>query len=129
MTLKVDPLLHLLGHRASHEGHDGFGQSLIEDLRFAASARRMKRQKLTWQKLSHQQQSAVENDPFLGRFADFAIAIRTDDDQASIVLERLWHSWPDPPRFALFTMRRRAIMVAADFDCWPAGWTLEGEHP
>lgn len=124
MTLIVP---RLLGLPARKKRGDGFGQSLLADIRFARRFGRMKRQPVEWRAATAAEEDEILADPMLGRFADDVAALGEYEGMACVVLERLWHGWPDPPRYALFVVAEGAIWAAADFDDWPAAWP-EPQH-
>ncbi len=121
-----DLLPHLLGHPPGAAGADGFGQSASDDILFRAQASLLRSFRIVWRKPTPVEAQAIAADPFLSRFAAFAVAVTWRDGMAGVVLERTWHGFPDPPQYALFFMRAGEVFVAGDFDVWPGEWVIEG---
>lgn len=121
-------LPHLLGQPAARRGGDGFGQNLIDDARWLLRGRALRGKPIVWRRPDYDEGRAIADDPFLGHFADTVTALAWVDGLACVVLERTWHGWPDPPRFALFAMRNRQIEIAIDFADWPAAWRLDEDR-
>lgn len=128
MSETPDLLRHLLGSPLRPDGSDGFGQRFFEDFRFISRARKLRKTPMEWRKPSRDEEQQILADPFLGAFADDAIALAWHDGHACLVLERMWHGFPDPPRYAVFAMLESKIRLAADFHDWPACWMLPGRQ-
>ncbi|MBN8913793.1 MAG: hypothetical protein J0H65_17390 [Rhizobiales bacterium] len=106
---------------------DGFGQSLLDDLRFLHRFRRCRTAPVAWRRPSRGEDAQYESHAVLGRFGDFTEAIATVDRRTWVVRERIFNGWPDPPRFAFFALEPDgAIWAAADFHQWPPGWSIDG---
>lgn len=101
---------------------DGFGQSLLDDIRYGLRFRAAAQRAVDWTPFDVEGGKAIEADPFFGRFADAALAEAHVDGQRWIVMSRLWSGWPDPPAYCWFAMENGALWAAADFDAWPAAW-------
>lgn len=112
----------LTGLPARKTRGDGFGQSLIADIRFARRFARMKRAAIAWREPTAGEEAEILADPMLGRFADDVTALGEYEGRACVVMERLWHGWPDPPRYVLFVVEDGKAWAAADFDTWPPAW-------
>jgi len=119
----------LLGLPARKKRGDGFGQSLLADLRYARRFRRMRRTAIAWREPTASEESEILADPLLGRFADDVFALGDHENRACLVMERLWHGWPDPPRYVLFVVDDGEVWAAADFDSWPRAWSEPGAAP
>lgn len=119
----------LLGLPARKKRGDGFGQSLIMDIRFARRFAGMKRAAIEWREPSAGEEAEILDDPMLGRFADDVAALSEYEGRACVVMERLWHGWPDPPRYVLFVVDDGKVWAAADFDAWPPTWTDPAAPP
>lgn len=122
-------LPRLLGLPARKKRGDGFGQSLLADIRYARRFGRMKRAAIDWREPSAGEEDEILADPMLGRFADDVAALGEYEDRACVVMERLWHGWPDPPRYVLFAIADGKVWAAADFDTWPAAWSDPEDGP
>jgi hypothetical protein len=105
------------------ELRDGYGQSLLDDI---ASARRfslLKRDAITWQPPGSWPGRLEDDFPILNRFGDGALCWSSGAGENRIVIDRMWHGWPDPPEFAVFAFDvERRIVWATDFDYWPERW-------
>ena len=119
----------LLGLPARKKRGDGFGQSLLDDIRFARRFRRLRRTAIAWRVPEAAEEDLILGDPMLGRFAEDVAALGEHEGMACVVLERLWHGWPDPPRYALFAVTDGTVWAAADFDEWPAAWPEPPRDP
>ncbi|WP_288411358.1 hypothetical protein [uncultured Sphingomonas sp.] len=102
---------------------DGFGQSLRDDLRFWHRFRRARSRAVAWCVPTDAERKAIEAHPILGRFGDDTIAVAEVDGERWTVRERVWHGWPDPPRYVFFATAGNTIRAAADFADWPPRWT------
>ena len=114
----------MLGHAAGKAGQDGIGQNLCDDVRYALRFRKCSQQPAIWQKASQTEQELVMADALLGRFADEICGIAEVDGRGWIALERDWHGFPDPPRYAFFAFEGSQIWAAADFHVWPSAWRI-----
>ena len=123
MTRPSSPFLGLTILRRED---DGYGQSLLADLRSWDRYRTLRKGSIEWAKLLDRDAAAIEADPFIGRFADSVVGVATIDARSAIIMERMWSGWPDPPRYALFVIDAGAIWAAQDFDAWPSRWKLVG---
>ena len=106
---------------------DGFGQSLLDDVRFGARLRAAARVAIPWRPPTDAERAAIDAHPIIERFGDWTIAVADHDGRQWIVRERIWHGWPDPPEFAAFALDGDAIWCAADFHLWPRAWTRPQE--
>mgnify|MGYP001255266027 CR=1 FL=1 len=106
------------------ETGDGFGQSLIDDVRFLWRFRSCRALPVVW-RLPHQGEAAsIEADPLFGRFGDCTEGVAEADGRLWVVRSRLWHGWPDPPEFVFFAREPDgSIWCARDFHTWPGAWT------
>jgi hypothetical protein len=103
--------------------HAGFGQGVVDDLRFMWRFQRRRRRSVEWRIPTQVEARSIENDAVLGRFGDMTIAISEMDGRRWIVRERDWHGWPDPPRYVFFALDPNgAVWAARDFDWWPRAW-------
>lgn len=102
---------------------DGFGQGLLDDLRWIWRVRRYRQLTMTWRAPTPDEEAAIIADPLLGRFGDDTIGIAEIDGLRCIVRDRDWFGWPDPPRFVFFAMAGDRVAAAADFNDWPSCWT------
>ncbi|WP_294325240.1 hypothetical protein [uncultured Sphingomonas sp.] len=102
---------------------DGFGQSLLDDLRFWRRFRRARRRPILWRMPTDAERAVIDAHPILGRFGDDTIGIAEVDGERWIVRDRVWHGWPDPPRHVFFATVGDTIRAATDFDRWPPRWT------
>jgi hypothetical protein len=121
------PFGRLFGRKTDPTPPDGFGQSLLDDLRFATRFRRCRKIEVAWRRPDDDEAKAIEADPIVGRFGDLTIGVAEIDGRRWIVRERDWHGWPDPPRFAFFVLDQGEVWAGTDFDRWPSGWTWPPE--
>jgi hypothetical protein len=108
---------------------DGFGQSLLDDIRFMQRFRSCRNARTTWRLPTREEDAGYESHPIVRRFGDSTEAIASVDDRTWIVRERTFNGWPDPPRFAFFALDRDGtIWAAVDFHQWPGKWTISRDH-
>lgn len=105
---------------------DGIGQSMMASFRYRSRFRRLATRPVAWTTLTREHAALIENDPFIGRFADLVSGVAYIDGMKAIVMERLWSGFPDPPRYCLFVLAGEGVWAAADFDDWPPSWRLVG---
>ena len=117
----------LLGYDPGESGQDGFGQKLLDDIRFKLRFRKCSRHPVVWRKATGAEQQLVLSDSLLGRFADEITGLAEVEGRACIVMERDWHGFPDPPRYAFFAFDDRRVWAAADFHAWPSAWQIAEE--
>jgi hypothetical protein len=104
---------------------DGFGQSLLDDLRFMHRFRPCRNAQIAWRKPTREEDANYDGHVIIGRFGDSTEAIAVVDQRTWIVRERTFYGWPDPPRFAFFALDAGGtIWAAADFHEWPRGWAI-----
>ncbi len=109
---------------------DGFGQSLLDDLRFYWRFARCRTEAVTWRLPSVGEQARLNADPVAGRFGDITEAIADVGGRSWCVRSRMWHGWPDPPEYAFFAFDPDgAIWCARDFDHWPRTWIRPAQTP
>ena len=125
--LNQDKLWTMLSERArsglgNKDPADGFGQSLLADLRFLWRFRRCRKTVIDWRKSTADEAAAQEAHPIVARFGDVAVAVAEVGGRQWIVRERDWHGWPDPPRYVFFALDGGAVWAARDFDTWPGAW-------
>jgi hypothetical protein len=110
------------------QGDDGYGQSLMDDIRSALRFRACRKRPTQWVREPGMEAAIFQRYPSIERFGDFVHAAARVDDPPSaqdwIVIERIWNGWPDPSRFAFVAMQDGAIWAARDFDRRPACWTI-----
>lgn len=109
-------------HAPEHE--DGLGQSFADDIRFHLRFRSMVKQPIRWAMPTPEEEMLWECHPVVGRFGDFVIGVAAIDGAACVILERMWHGWPDPPRYCVFALRGDTIWMASDFQRLPAEWIM-----
>jgi hypothetical protein len=102
----------------------GFGQSLLEDLRFLTRFLRCRKMRVQWRPPSSAERLAVETHETVARFGDDTIAVAYVEGRQWIVRERDWFGWPDAPRYVLFILSDGLIWTARDFNAWPTNWHL-----
>lgn len=124
MRRTLDFLRWLIGFRGPDEPRDGFGQSLIDDLRFVARLRRCRRKSVRWETPSWEEARAWDNHPIVGRFGDMTIAIAVIEGRRCVLRDRDWFGWPDPPQYAVFILDGEDIWAAGDMNALPRGWTV-----
>ncbi|WP_420137845.1 hypothetical protein [Sphingomonas sp.] len=112
----------LIGCGVAGSDYDGFGQSIVDDLRYLRRFRQCRRRAVLWRTPTAADEKTIEVHPVLGRFGDATIAVAEVDGRHWIVRERDWHGWPDPPRYVFFANEQDGIWAAADFDGWPQAW-------
>jgi hypothetical protein len=104
-------------------GNDGYGQSLIDDIRSARRFRALRRQAIEWHPPSDWRGNFASDFPILDRFGDGVLCWHSANGEDRIIIDRMWHGWPDPPEFAIFAFdEARAIAWATDFHHWPETW-------
>lgn len=114
----------------SADGPDGFGQSLLDDVRFAHRFRRLRSEALALTAPDPATARAIADDPLVGRFGDDTIAVGTVAGRSITIRERDWSGWPDPRRFVVFVCDPDgSVWCAKDFDRWLSGWTVDGKIP
>lgn len=102
---------------------DGFGQSVWDDIRWALRFRRIRCEPVPWRSPSPDEDQDICAHPTLGRFGDGVAAIAERGGRRWIVLENIWHGWPDPSRYALFVLEPDdAVWMAWGFHDWPTAW-------
>ena len=103
---------------------DGFGQSLIDDAKFVLRFRACRSRDVVWRTPTDSEQAHWAGHPIAGRFGDDTLAVCEIDGRSWVVRERLFHGWPDPPRFAFFALEDDGrVWCARDFTQWPPRWT------
>ncbi len=112
------------------EPQDGYGQSLIDDIRSAHRFRALRRQAIVWQPPSQWPGNLDTDFPTLERFGDGALCWHSDGGETRVIIDRMWHGWPDPPEFAIFAFdSERQIVWATDFMTWPQAWARAQPEP
>ncbi|MBB1178303.1 hypothetical protein DSM05_03935 [Pseudomonas sp. FW305-3-2-15-E-TSA4] len=83
------------------------------------------RRTVEWRTPTSTEQKAFEAHRTLKTYADFLVAAVETDDESWILMERVWHGFPDPPRwiFIAFGPDGRTI-CGGDFDHIPTNWTM-----
>jgi hypothetical protein len=104
---------------------DGFGQSLVDDLRFYRRFRQCRQREVDWRPPTDAERRHIDEHPILGRFGDMTQLVADVGARRWIVRDRDWHGWPDPPEFVFFALEGEAIWAARDFDGWPSAWGAE----
>ncbi len=105
---------------------DGLRASPWEELRWCPRFRRSRRTPIPWRKPTRDEESWASRHPDLGRFADSLFAVAAFAGRRWFVGERLWHGWPDMPRFVLFVLEDETVWAAWDFGRWPPAWPMPG---
>jgi hypothetical protein len=112
------------GKHGTPVDQDGFGQSLLDDFRYAVRFRAAKRRAVAWRTPDDAECAHFAAHPLVGRFGDGTIAVATVDGRTWIVRERDWYGWPDPPQFVFFALEPGgSVWSARDFHEWPKAWT------
>ncbi|KQM86028.1 hypothetical protein ASE67_09150 [Sphingomonas sp. Leaf23] len=119
----------LFGRTPPSVDPDGFGQGMVDDLRFERHFRRARLRDVRWRVPTAVEVAAIEGHPILGRFGDHVLMVAEVDDERWIVRDRDWFGWPDPPEYAFFALAGDTIRAATDFDEWPPRWTLPDDLP
>jgi hypothetical protein len=116
----LDMLRTVWGSGADHI--DGYGQSLVDDIKSASRFRTLKKDAIVWQRPDTWSGDLEADFPILDRFGD-VYCWQHADGEDRVIIDRIWHGWPDPPEYAVFAFdAARQIMWATDFDQWPARW-------
>lgn len=102
---------------------DGFGQSLLDDVRFMIRFRSCRNRITCWRRPSDAECAEFDVHPIIGRFGDQTQFVATVGVEQWIVRDRDWWGWPDPSRYVFFAMQAGRIRVAADFNTWPPLWS------
>ncbi len=108
---------------------DGFGQSIVDDLRFLLRFRRLRHLRVAWRKPSLTEADLWDAHPIVGRFGDGTYAVAEVDGRRWVVRDRLWFGWPDPPQFAWFVLEGERVWAAADSNTWPQAWQISPDPP
>ncbi len=103
---------------------DGFGQTLLDDLRFAVRFWRAAGMPVTWRRPTPAEAARIEADPVMSRFGDTTVAVATVNGQNWVIGERDWWGWPDPPRYVFFALRSTVIEIARDLHVIPRAWIM-----
>ncbi len=103
---------------------DGFGQSTMSDLRFAARFRKFSKRSTVWRRPTEQEERYYDQHHVWSRFGNETYAITEIEGETWIVRERIWHGWPDPERYIFLALAGDDVRCATDFDHWPQAWTL-----
>ncbi len=108
---------------------DGLNQSWFTEILWSFRFRQCRRRVIQWRLDAEAFERAVTVLPRLGDFGDRTYATAQVSGQTWIVRERFFHGWPDPPRFAFFSLEDNRLWAAADFADWPVAWRWEeGPH-
>ena len=115
--------------RARKRTADGYGQNLIADIRSGWRFLACRRRAAQWRQSPEGTQEALHLCPMLERFGDFVFTADPIDEapwqgQRWFVIERIWHGFPDPPRYAFFALQGDTVWAAQDFSTWPTAWTV-----
>ena len=114
--------------RAPDIPEDGFGQSLLDDVRFKVRFWQCRKTPAPWREPGRELALQYESHPIVGRFGDTTVATAVVVGRTWIARERDWYGWPDPPHYAFFALRPDGtIWAAADFHQWPVGWTIDAD--
>ena len=109
---------------------DGYGQSVMDDLRSARRFRRLRKLPIIWQAPDQWPGDIDADFPILDRFGDGVIAWHQADTETWIIIDRLWHGWPDPPEYAWLVFDQEGQIIAGyDFDTWPKAWARSSNAP
>lgn len=114
------------------ETGDGYGQSLIDDVRSAARFRSLAKQSIDWLPVEAYPGDAYKDFPEIDRFGDSCFAYRRADNEDWFIVDRFWHGFPDPPEFAFLAFdQQRQIVTGYDFADWPDRWSKpnDGRDP
>ena len=82
-------------------------------------------QAVTWRFPTVVEQKSFEVHQILKTYAEFLVAAADVGDESWVLMERVWHGWPDPPRwiFIAFDPQGRTV-CGCDFDHIPTTWTM-----
>ncbi len=73
------------------QSHDGYGQSLVDDIRSARRYRALCGQAVIWQR-PDQWAGDIETDfPILDRFGDGVLCWHADGNETRVIIDRMWH--------------------------------------
>lgn len=112
----------LSNHQVSH---DGFGQTLWDDARFAWRAWRCRKQTVTWRQPTAAERALYDQHSIVGRFGNTTHAIAEVDGRVWVLRDRDFYGWPDPPHWAFFVLDAAgAIWSATDCNVVPRCWSL-----
>lgn len=103
---------------------DGFGQTMIEDIRYYLRSRKCRQMQVRWRRPLPDEVATWHAHPLVNRFADDLLGLAEVDGRAWIVKDRMWSGWPDPPEYCFFVMDGDQVWAVADFDRWPNDWML-----
>jgi hypothetical protein len=108
------------------EPHDGYGQSLIDDISSSRRFRALRRQAITWHPPRDWRGELAADFPILDRFGDGVLCWHSEDGEDRVIIDRMWHGFPDPPEFAIFAFdAEKRIVWATDFYWWPKTWVRD----
>lgn len=112
------------------ELHDGYGQSLMDDLRSARRFCKLRKQSIIWQAPDQWPGDIYAQFPSLDRFGDGIVGWHEAVSQTMIIIDRLWHGWPDPPEYAWLMFDEGGRIIAGyDFNTWPQTWVKSSADP
>ena len=86
--------------------------------------RKHKKRSITWRSAEPAEYEWFKTQPNIEALGDF-LYVAPDEDDLWLLIERTWHGWPDPPRFACLAFDVSGkLIVGGDFEVVPATWTL-----
>jgi hypothetical protein len=103
---------------------DGFGQTMIEDIRYYLRFRKCRQMQVRWRRPLPDEVATWNAHLLVSRFADDLLGLAEVDGRAWIVKDRMRSGWPDPPEYCFFVMDGHQVWAVADFDRWPKNWML-----
>ena len=104
---------------------DGLGQSMLTDFFWRRRFKACQQREVVWHKPGQTEVEFWKNHQQLSLFGDGLFALAEVDEQLWLVVDRIWHGFPDPPEFAFFAVKPNGVIWAgADFDTWPAPWII-----
>lgn len=80
---------------------------------------------VVWRIPTEVEQKSFEWHRTLKTYAEFLVAAADVGDESWILMERVWHGWPDPPRWIFIAFDPQGQHICGgDFDHIPANWTM-----
>jgi hypothetical protein len=79
-----------------------------------------------WRQASPEEQNWLKTQPELETLGDFLFLAPGIEDELWFLIERIWHGFPDPPKYAFLAYDLNGqLIVAKDVDRLPGAWILQ----